>query len=83
MSANEETKTGCCGESDEVRRAFAALPFEQRLSTLLCVQADMVVDAVESVAAATSRALDDFANFFIGPDDEPVPAAPSPDHPTA
>ena len=83
MSANEETKTGCCGESNEVRRAFAALPFEQRLSTLLCVQADMVVDAVESIATATSRALDDFANFVTGPADEPAPAAPSPDHPTS
>lgn len=64
MSANEETQTGCCGESEEVRRVFAALPFEQRLSTLFCVQLDLVADAIEGAAAATSRALDELTKAF-------------------
>ena len=83
MSANEEPKSNFCGDSDEVRRAFAALPFEQRLSTLLCVQADLVVDAVENVASAASKALDDFAQAFRCPPEEPVSAGPAADNPTA
>lgn len=84
MSANQETKNGWCGESEEVRKVFAALPLDQRLSTLLCVQADIVVDVVENIASAASKALDDLARACTPPADVPPPStSPSPDNPTA
>jgi hypothetical protein len=52
------------GAAEEVRRAFAALPFDQQVSTLIRVELDMVGDAVETVVSAVSRAADDIANAF-------------------
>jgi len=58
-------KEGSTGESrssaDEVRKAFAALPFEERISTLIKVELDMVGDAVENVVNAVSDAIDEVA----------------------
>jgi hypothetical protein len=48
--------------ADDVRQAFSALPFDQKISTLIRVEFDMVADAVEAVAAAASKALDEVAN---------------------
>jgi DsbC/DsbD-like thiol-disulfide interchange protein len=52
--------------SDAVRKAFAALPFEQKVSTLLRVELDMVGDVVETVVNAASRAADEIAEAFSG-----------------
>jgi hypothetical protein len=48
--------------ADDVRQAFSALPFDQKIWTLIRVELDMVGDAVEAVAAAASKALDEVAN---------------------
>ncbi|HKA20166.1 MAG TPA: hypothetical protein VKN18_17890 [Blastocatellia bacterium] len=58
-------KEGSASESrstaDEVRKSFAELPFEQRISTLIKVELDMVGDAVENIVNAVSSAIDDLA----------------------
>jgi hypothetical protein len=67
MSAFDETTKGTTsgsGEAEEVRRVFAALPFEQRLSTLLKVELDIVVDVIETVASAISQTVDDLTEPF-------------------
>jgi hypothetical protein len=65
MSAYDETQNttaASSSEADEVRRVFAALPFEQRISTLFNVELDLVADVVENVASNISKAVEDFAN---------------------
>jgi hypothetical protein len=48
--------------ADDVRQAFSALPFDEKILTLIRVELDMVSDAVEAVAAAASKAFDEVAN---------------------
>ena len=56
-------KEGSTSESrsaaDEVRKSFAELPYEQRISTLIKVELDMVGDAVEKVVNEVSSAIDE------------------------
>jgi hypothetical protein len=72
MSAHNERdyssadSTAADSAADAVRRAFAALPFEQKISTLLRVELDMVGDMVETVVNAASRAADEIADAFSG-----------------
>ena len=47
--------------ADDVRQAFAGLPFDQKISTLVQVELDMLGDAVSSVVSAVSKAVDDVA----------------------
>jgi len=66
---NSESDSGNSA-ADAVRQAFAALPLDQKLSTLLCVELDMLGDAVKTVVSAASRVADEIANAFAGPDTE-------------
>ena len=52
--------------ADAVRKAFAALPFEQKVCTLLRVELDMVGDAVETVVDAAARVAEEIADAFSG-----------------
>lgn len=62
--------------ADSVRQAFAGLPLDQKISTLIQVELDMLGDAVGSVASAVSSVVDDLARAFEAPD---KPGAPTPD----
>jgi DNA-directed RNA polymerase specialized sigma24 family protein len=52
--------------ADAVRKAFAALPFEQKVATLMRVELDMLGDVVETVVNAASRAADEIADALSG-----------------
>jgi len=62
--------------ADDVRKSFAELPYEQRISTLIKVELDMVGDAVENVVNAVSSAIDELAKACEYKD-EHSPAAAS------
>lgn len=47
--------------ADDVRRAFAGLPLDEKVATLIQVELDMLGDAVSSVVSAVSKAVDDVA----------------------
>ena len=47
--------------ANDVRQAFAGLPLDQKISTLIQVELDMLGDAVNSVVTAVSKAVDDVA----------------------
>ena len=47
--------------ADEVRQAFAGLPLDQKISTLIQVEIDILGDAVNSIVSAVSKAVDDVA----------------------
>jgi hypothetical protein len=84
MSAfNETTQETSCdsGEAEEVRKVFAALPFEQRVMTLFKVELDLVADVVENVAAAISKTVDDLTQPFINSDAAAQTAASSEEQP--
>lgn len=67
-STNEGAKSGTGSEAgnagnaaDNVRQAFAGLPLDQKISTLIQVEIDMLGDAVDCVVSAVSKAVDDVA----------------------
>ena len=72
MSAQNESnyssaeKNAASDAADAVRKAFAALPFEQKVATLFRVELDMVGDVVETVVNAASRAADEIAEALSG-----------------
>ena len=45
--------------AEDVRKAFAGLPLDQKVSTLIQVELDMLGDAVSSVVSAVSKAVDE------------------------
>jgi hypothetical protein len=47
--------------AEEVRKAFSGLPLEQKLSTLVKIELDMLGDAVDSVVCAVSSSIDEVA----------------------
>ena len=64
MSTDNKERDASSAAAEEVRRAFAALPYEQQFSTLIRIELDMVGEVVETVASAASRAANDIANAF-------------------
>jgi hypothetical protein len=79
-SAKGETssETGSArSAAEDVREAFAGLPFDQKVSTLIQVELDMVGDAVAKVVSAVSKAVDDVAKA-CEPSEQPSSAAPDP-----
>jgi len=62
-TANSETR---CGADEEVRQAFAALPFEQKITTLFRVELDMLGDAINTVMAVASKAADKIVETVTG-----------------
>ncbi|HJQ26728.1 MAG TPA: hypothetical protein VKA60_22635 [Blastocatellia bacterium] len=78
MSANNESQSSNAA-ADEVRKAFAALPWEQKICTMLRIELDMVGDVVETVVNAAARAADEIADAFKGNG----PAEPTTTEPSA
>ena len=70
MSMNDETKSADSESAADnaarqaVREAFAALPIDQRLITLVEVELDLLGDAAQSVVNTVSKAADEFARAF-------------------
>ena len=73
---NANTNAGN-GAAEDIRKAFAALPFEQKISTLIRVELDMLGDAVNSVMSAASKAADELSKAFTEAEraNEPNPGA--------
>ena len=63
------TESDSDGAARSVREAFAALPFEKKISTLLQVELDMFGDAIDAVVTAASKAADHIADALSGKDD--------------
>lgn len=90
MSANTENEGGAKSEfgcesdsAKEVRQAFASLPLDQKVSTLICVQLDMMGDVANTVVSEASRALDELADFFVGKKEPNNPTGTSEQAPQA
>ena len=68
--------------AEEVRQAFAGLPLDQRLSTLVKVEIDMLGDVADRIVSAASGIADEIVEAFAGsePADggEPDANEPSP-----
>lgn len=69
MNESSEGKTSGAGAenqanqkaADDVRKAFGDLPLDQKISTLIQVELDMVGDAVNGVVSAVSKVFDEVA----------------------
>ena len=84
MSAFDETSketTGDSNQAEEVRRVFAALPFEQRLSTLFKVELDFIADIVENVASSIAKTVEDLTEPFLSSDASSQPSTSSEEQP--
>jgi uncharacterized spore protein YtfJ len=53
--------TGAGTPADHVRQAFSALPLDEKFSTLIRIELDMLGDAVDTVVSAASKVVDDIA----------------------
>lgn len=79
-SRNESGTGGGSGTgtaSDYVRQAFSALPLDQKFSTLIRIELDMLGDAVDTVVSAASKVVDDIARCCECPEqtDSATPGA--------
>ncbi|MFY9554565.1 MAG: hypothetical protein WAV20_19255 [Blastocatellia bacterium] len=77
-SDGEKTGKGSRGASassaaDDVRRAFSGLPLDQKLSTLIRIELDMVGDAVDALVSAASDAIDEVAKACSKGSTSPTP----------
>ena len=53
--------------AEAVRKAFAALPLEKKVATLVRVELDMLGDVANGVASAASSAFDELSRAFNNP----------------
>jgi hypothetical protein len=90
MSSNTEneggakTEPGCESNSaKEVRQAFASLPLDQRFSTLIRVQLDMVGEVANTVVSEASKAFDELADALVGKKKPSGPTGPEEQAPQA
>lgn len=86
MTANtdESQQSGTCsdgGPADAVRKLFSKLPFDQKVSTLIHIELDLLGDAVETVASAVSKVVDEIVDVCAG--DSASPAANAGSQPSA
>lgn len=77
MSSNYENTSPKDEAAEAVRQAFAALPLEKKVSTLVRVELDMLGEIADSVASAASSAFDEMARAFNNARREPS-AEPKP-----
>ena len=63
------------GPADIVRELFSKLPFDQKVSTLITIELDLLGDAVGTVASAVSKVVDEIVDACAG--DSPAPNAGS------
>ena len=71
MTANTDTASSngpASGAAEEVRQAFSALPFSDRLSTLLKIEIDLLGDAAKTIVDAASKMADDIVEVVAGPE---------------
>ena len=50
--------------AQEVRKAFAELPFEKKLTTLFRIELDLVGDVAEGIASGVETVAKDIARWF-------------------
>jgi hypothetical protein len=61
--AKADTGAGKSGSAaDDVRKAFAGLPLDEKVVTLIQVELDMLGDAFNSVCSSLSKTVDEFVN---------------------
>ncbi|MCI0490412.1 MAG: hypothetical protein L0229_27780 [Blastocatellia bacterium] len=60
------------GAAEEVRQAFSALPFNERLSTLVKVELDLLGDAAKTIVEAASKVADEIVEAVAGPEPSPT-----------
>ena len=63
------------GVADDVRQLFSRLPLDQKLSTLIRIEFDMLGDAVEAVASAASKVVDEIVDACAQTSASPAPGA--------
>jgi hypothetical protein len=63
-SGTRSASSNAGGAADYVRQAFAGLPLDQKISTLIQVELDMLGDAVENVVSVVSKAVNDVAKAW-------------------
>jgi hypothetical protein len=71
MSTNDSSTSGPnpgeraeSNAAEAVRQAFSALPFEQKISTLIRIEVDILGDIADTVVSTMSKTVDEFARAF-------------------
>jgi hypothetical protein len=74
--ANDQTSA-----ADEVRKAFAALPLDEKVSSMIGMEMDLLGDVAKTVVSSASKLADDLAQAFndlCAPAAEPTPPGGQP-----
>jgi hypothetical protein len=75
-SGDSRSEGGSVGaDPDAVRQAFGALPFEQKFSTLIQIELDILGDAVDTVVSAASQVVDEIVSRCT-PSEQDNPSTP-------
>jgi hypothetical protein len=61
--------------AEEIRKLFASLSWDERISTLARVELDMVGDLVDAVVSGASRMVDEVAEAFSRSESSDAPSA--------
>ena len=62
---DDAAENECCSDTaQDVRKAFAELPFEKKLTTLFRIELDLVGDVAEGIACGVERVAKDVATWF-------------------
>lgn len=68
-SETDSERSNARSAADDVRKAFAGLPLDQKILTLIKVEVDMLGDAAESVASVVSKTVNDMAKAWQSSDE--------------
>jgi hypothetical protein len=69
------------GAGNTVREAFAALPLDEKVSTMIGMEMDLLGDVAKTVVSSASKLADDLAQAFndlCAPAAEPTPPGGEP-----
>ena len=65
-TAEAERSGSSPNDGDAVRKAFSVLPLEEKISTLLRIELDLMGDAANVVFGAVSKVADEVVDAFAG-----------------
>jgi hypothetical protein len=77
MSSFDQSDSSSSAHSaaEEIRKLFASLDWDERISTLARVELDMVGDLIDAVVSGASRMVDEVAEAFSRSGSSDTPSA--------
>ncbi|HEY7911362.1 MAG TPA: hypothetical protein VIG62_05575 [Blastocatellia bacterium] len=72
---NDSSSSAHSAAAEEIRKLFTSLDWDEKISTLVRVELDMVGDLVDAVVSRASRMVDEVAEAFSRSEPSDTPGA--------